>query len=191
MQKKSVNLHTYRHSVQVLLSFYTVFVSFLPVWPSFVRTRPAWCMAAAGGCGCGRIYKCLYHSVLQKAAFWRLKGGLLEDERRPFATQKAVYCETAWLGSCPGGFRPACLRLPGAAPAVPCACADGTVRPCLRGPTRAAADSCRAAPRSFRAMTSAASCRRADCRAAGSGRRGRRQRRSLAAVRADLLGRAR
>lgn len=66
MQRK---LHTYRNSVQVLLSFYTVFSCFFTCFVDFVRTQQLHCVAQVDRLSCAGLHKCLYYNVLQKATF--------------------------------------------------------------------------------------------------------------------------
>lgn len=67
--KKSPKLHTCRYSVQVLLSFYTVFVLILSVLLNFVRTQRTCCIQTAYGPVGGMRHKCLYYRGLQKGTF--------------------------------------------------------------------------------------------------------------------------
>lgn len=163
--------------------------------PCFAR-RPcrAYAKAGSGRSSCRPAVAAYPHIGRCDAACFLLYVGLvsawffagIEVFARKKRAEICRYSTERRLGhGCTPWIKPDDACWPFSVYAVLLACAAGMITPCLRGPIRAAADSCRAAPRSFRAMPSAANCRRADCRAAGSGRRGRRQQRSHAAVRAD------
>lgn len=69
-------------------------------WCVKQNKSPCFCLKAAPlrpFCrhGCSRVRNVLIPSALQKAVFWRVKGGILHAERRPFANQKAAFRKNA------------------------------------------------------------------------------------------------
>lgn len=84
-------MHTYRNSVQLLLSFYTVLACFFDNLTCFVRTQLSLFPTAVECALRVRHCKCLYDNGLQKAAFQLLKDGLLDGKTWLFGRRKATF----------------------------------------------------------------------------------------------------